>query len=79
MSSGPSWLSLGLAAAAAGTIYILIHERRRKAKKQTKASRDQPISKELLLQILHDSAEASKALEEEKKDEEEKAMDELLK
>ena len=55
-------IGLGLAAVAAGVCYILVHEARRKRKKAEKAAREAPISKELLLQILNKSAEASKAV-----------------
>ena len=55
-------LGLGLAAVAAGTIYVLVHEKRRKAKKEAAQAANAPISKEMLLQILNKSAEASKAV-----------------
>jgi len=56
--------AVGLAAAAIGvaTIYVLVHESRRKRKKAEREKREKPISKELLLKILNKSAEASKAV-----------------
>merc|ERR1719263_1811193 len=58
------WELLGAAAAAVavGTVYVLVHENRRKAKKAEKAKNEAPISKELLLKILNKSADASKAV-----------------
>jgi hypothetical protein len=55
---------LGLAAAAvtAGTIYVLVHEARRKHKKAAKLAAEAPISKEMLLKILNKSADASRAV-----------------
>lgn len=50
----------GLAALAAGSLYVVVHERRRKHKKELKITRDAPISKELLLQILNKATESSK-------------------
>jgi len=55
-------IGFGLAAVAAGVCYVMVHEARRKRKKAEKLARDSPISKELLLQILNKSAEASKAV-----------------
>ena len=54
----------GLAAAAitAGTIYVMVHEARRKHKKALKLEREAPISKEMLLKILNKSADASRAV-----------------
>jgi hypothetical protein len=43
-------------------VYVLVHEHRRKAKKAERLKRDAPITKEMLLQILNRSAEASKAV-----------------
>ena len=43
-------------------MYVLVHEHRRKAKKAERLKRDAPITKEMLLQILNRSAEASKAV-----------------
>lgn len=54
-------IGYAVAALAAGALYIIVHERRRKQKKAARAARDAPISKELLLQILNQSAEASKS------------------
>ena len=55
---------IGLAAAAVtlGTVYVLVHEARRKHKNAAKAAREAPISKEMLLKILNKSADASKAV-----------------
>ena len=50
----------GLAAVTAGVVYVYVHENRRKAKKEAKRLQEQPASKEMLLKILHKSAEASK-------------------
>eukprot|EP00966_Prymnesium_polylepis_P304361 7031996-Prymnesium_polylepis.1 len=50
------------AAVAVGTVYVLVHEGRRKRKKSEKAERDAPIAKEVLLQILNKSAENAKAV-----------------
>ena len=45
---------MGLAAViGVGTLYVLLHEKKRKRKKLEKQLQDQPISKELLLKILH--------------------------
>ena len=49
-------------AVAAGTIYVLVHEARRKRKKEARLAAEAPISKEMLLKILTRSAEASKAV-----------------
>jgi predicted metal-dependent hydrolase len=43
-----------------GTLYVLLHEKKRKRKKLEKQLQDQPISKELLLKILHRAADNSK-------------------
>jgi len=55
-------LGLAAGAVAVGTIYVLVHEARRKQKKLEKEAREAPISKELLLAILNKSAEASKTV-----------------
>jgi len=55
-------LALGVGVVTLGTVYVLLHEARRKAKKRAAAERDQPIAKELLLQILHKAAEHSKSV-----------------
>ena len=45
---------MGLAAAiGVGTLYVLLHEKKRKRKKLEQHLKDQPISKEMLLKILH--------------------------
>ena len=45
---------MGLAAAmGVGTLYVLLHEKKRKRKKLEQHAKDQPISKEMLLKILH--------------------------
>jgi len=62
MSTKLEFLAIGCAAVLAGTVYVLVHEQRRKAKNAAKALREAPISKEMLLQILNKSAEASKAV-----------------
>ena len=53
---------MAAAAVAAGTVYVLVHEARRKAKKARAAEAAKPISKEMLLTILNKSAEHSKAV-----------------
>jgi AraC-like DNA-binding protein len=60
MSSRLEFLGLAAAAVTAGTIYVLVHETRRKRKKAELARRDAPIPKEVLLKILNQSAQASK-------------------
>lgn len=62
MASKLEVFGLAAAAAAIGTVYVLVHESRRKRKKAEKAAREAPISKEMLLKILNKSAEASKAV-----------------
>ncbi|KAL1502900.1 hypothetical protein AB1Y20_010973 [Prymnesium parvum] len=62
MASRAEMVCYAVGALAAGALYIAIHERRRKQKKELKLRRDAPIAKELLLQILNKSAEASKAV-----------------
>ena len=45
---------MGLTAAiGVGTLYVLLHEKKRKRKKLEQHAKDQPISKEMLLKILH--------------------------
>ena len=56
------FFGLAAAAVAVGTVYVLVHESRRKRKKAEKAAREAPITKEMLLKILNKSAEASKAV-----------------
>lgn len=52
------------AAIGAGVIYVLVHERRRKAKKEMQRKMEQPIPKEQLVEILQEaSAEAVKFAE----------------
>jgi len=55
-------IGLTAASVAIGTIYVLVHEARRKSKKAAKAAAEAPISKEMLLKILNKSAEASKTV-----------------
>ena len=62
MSSRLELLGLAAAAVTVGTIYVLVHEARRKHKKEVKLAREAPISKEMLLKILNKSAEASKTV-----------------
>ena len=62
MSTRLEMLGIAAAAVAAGTIYVLVHEARRKHKKATKMAAEAPISKEMLLKILTKSAEASKSV-----------------
>lgn len=52
------------AAVAAGAVYVLVHERRRKAKKEQQRRMEQPIPKEMLVEILQEaSVEATKFAE----------------
>jgi len=62
MSDRATMFGFAAAAVAAGVCYVVVHEARRKRKKAEKLAREAPISKELLLQILNKSAEASKAV-----------------
>lgn len=62
MSTRLEIFGLTIAAVAAGTVYVLVHEARRKRRKALKSQADAPISKEMLLKILNKSAEASKAV-----------------
>lgn len=62
MSTRLELLGLAAAAVTVGTIYVLVHEARRKHKKAVKMAREAPISKEMLLKILNNSADASKAV-----------------
>ena len=62
MSSRVEMFAYAAAAVAAGTIYVLVHESRRKRKKAERLERDAPISKEVLLQILNMAADKSKAV-----------------
>jgi len=58
-------VTYGLALTAAvglGTVYVLLHEQRRKRKKLERQMREQPISKEMLLKILNKAAESSKVV-----------------
>jgi hypothetical protein len=58
-------VNVGLALTAAvglGTIYVLLHEKKRKRKKLERALKDQPITKDLLLKILNKAAENSKVV-----------------
>lgn len=60
MSTRLQAIGFGLAAVAAGVVYIIVHESRRKHKASEKRIREQPITKEMLLKILHKAAEATK-------------------
>jgi hypothetical protein len=62
MASKLEFFGLAAAAIAAGTVYVLVHEARRKRRKAEKEARDAPITKEVLLKILNKSAEASKTV-----------------
>ena len=62
MSSKMELFGLAAVAVAAGTVYVMVHEARRKQKKALKAAREEPISKEMLLKILTKSADASKSV-----------------
>ena len=62
MATKLEFLGLATAAVAVGTVYVLVHEARRKRKKAEKVAAEAPISKETLLKILNKSAEASKAV-----------------
>ena len=53
MSSRLEVFGIAAAAIAAGTLYVLVHEARRKSKKAAKAAAEAPISKEMLLKILN--------------------------
>jgi hypothetical protein len=58
-------VNVGLALTAAvglGTIYVLLHEKKRKRKKLERALKDQPITKDQLLKILNKAAENSKVV-----------------
>ena len=61
MPSNGATACMGLAAAmGVGTLYVLMHEKKRKRKKMEQHLKDQPISKEMLLKILHKAADNSK-------------------
>lgn len=62
MASRLEAVALASAVVAAGAVYVMVHEARRKRKKAEKVAREAPISKEMLLTILSKSAEASKAV-----------------
>jgi len=62
MATRLGWLGIAAASIAVGTLYVVVHESRRKRKKAEKLARDAPISKELLLAILNKSADASKVV-----------------
>ena len=62
MSSTKTAIAVGLGVVAAGTVYVLVHEKRRAIKKLAKQLQDEPISKDTLLKILNKSAEHSKAI-----------------
>lgn len=62
MASKLELVALGAAAVAVGTIYVIVHEARRKRRKAEKAAAEAPITKEMLLKILNRSAETSKAV-----------------
>lgn len=49
-------------AVAVGTVYVLLHEKKRKRKKLEREIKDQPISKEMLLKILNRAADNSKVV-----------------
>mmetsp|Transcript_8556 Transcript_8556/g.29203 ORF Transcript_8556/g.29203 Transcript_8556/m.29203 type:complete len:262 (+) Transcript_8556:53-838(+) len=60
MSTLRPLLATGLAVAV-GALYVVIHERRRKAKKELQRKMEQPISKDQLVEILQEaSGEAAK-------------------
>lgn len=44
------------AAVAAGALYVIVHERRRKEKKEALRKLDQPIAKEMLVEILQEAS-----------------------
>jgi hypothetical protein len=44
------------AAVAAGAVYVLIHERRRREKKELQRLQEQPIPKEMLVEILQEAS-----------------------
>ena len=52
MSTKLELLGMSAFAIAAGTVYVLVHEARRKRKKAEKAEAEAPISKDMLLAIL---------------------------
>lgn len=52
------------AAVAAGVVYVMVHERRRKVKKEQQRRAEQPIPKEMLIEILQEaSVEAARFAE----------------
>jgi len=58
-------LNIGLAVVAAvgvGTVYVLLHESKRKRKNLEKKAKEAPISKEMLLKILNKAADNSKVI-----------------
>ena len=62
MADTRTMVTLGLGALVCGTVYVLMHERKRKRKKIARLAEDQPITKEMLLRILNKSAEHSKSI-----------------
>ena len=62
MATRLGWLGIAAASVAVGTLYVVVHESRRKRKKAEKVARDAPITKDLLLAILNKSADASKVV-----------------
>ena len=62
MADTRTMVTLGLGALVCGTVYVLLHERKRKRKKIARLAEDQPITKEMLLRILNKSAEHSKSI-----------------
>lgn len=53
-------LIIGVGVLGVGALYVLLHEARRKQKKQKRLQAESPISKEVLLKILNESADLSK-------------------
>jgi len=53
-------LTIGLSVLGVGALYVVLHEARRKQKKQKRMQAESPISKDVLLKILNESAELSK-------------------
>mmetsp|Transcript_43919 Transcript_43919/g.103186 ORF Transcript_43919/g.103186 Transcript_43919/m.103186 type:complete len:258 (+) Transcript_43919:57-830(+) len=56
-----SMVAMGLGAVAAIGLYVVVHERKRKAKKEVLRKLETPIGKDMLVEILHEaSGEATK-------------------